>query len=101
MGCLLLLIGLVFPRVALALLLLLTTYLERAYGGVLLPLLGLIFLPYTCLWYAIVEVSLDGRWNILSVALMVLAVAFDLSAYVDGGWRFGSRRRVRVIEESV
>ena len=45
MPCLLLILFLAFPRIALLLLFFFSTYLERAYHGLLLPLLGFIFLP--------------------------------------------------------
>ena len=52
MPCLILIIFVAFPRIALVLLFLLSNYLERAYHGLLLPLLGFIFLPLTTLAYA-------------------------------------------------
>ena len=51
-GCLLLVVFLAFPRIALALLFLFSNYLERAYHGLILPLLGFLFLPLTTLVYA-------------------------------------------------
>jgi hypothetical protein len=47
MPCLLLLLVLAFPRVVLVLMFLLSDYLTRAYHGLLVPLLGFIFLPLT------------------------------------------------------
>ena len=52
MPCLLLIIFLAFPRIALVLLFLSSNYLQRAYHGLLLPLLGFLFLPLTTLAYA-------------------------------------------------
>ena len=43
MPCLLLLIVVAFPRVVLALMFLLSSYLQRAYHGLLIPLLGFFF----------------------------------------------------------
>jgi Zn-dependent protease with chaperone function len=52
MPCLLLILLLAFPRIALALLFFFSNYLERAYHGLILPLLGFVFLPITTLAYA-------------------------------------------------
>lgn len=52
MACLLLILFAAFPRVALLLIFFFSNYLERAYHGLLIPLLGFIFLPLTTLAYA-------------------------------------------------
>ena len=52
MGCLILIVFLAFPRLALLLLFFFSNYIERAYHGLLIPLLGFIFLPLTTLVYA-------------------------------------------------
>jgi UDP-N-acetylmuramyl pentapeptide phosphotransferase/UDP-N-acetylglucosamine-1-phosphate transferase len=89
MPCLLLLIVVAFPRVVLAILFLLTNYLDRAYHGLLVPLLGFFFLPLTTLAYAWIVNShrpLDG----LNLIILVLAVVFDLGGLGGGEWH---RRR--------
>jgi hypothetical protein len=53
MPCLVLILILAFPRVVLVLMLLLSTYIERAYHGLIIPLLGFIFLPLTTIVYAL------------------------------------------------
>jgi hypothetical protein len=53
MPCFLLLIILTFPRIALVLMWVLSTYLQRAFhDGLVLPVLGFIFLPLTTIVYA-------------------------------------------------
>ena len=53
MPCLLLFVILLFPRVAVVLIWLFSTYLQRAFhGGLLLPVLGFIFLPLATIVYA-------------------------------------------------
>ena len=52
MPCLLLLLILIFPRIVLVWMYLTSTYLQRAYHELLIPLLGFIFLPLTTLVYA-------------------------------------------------
>jgi hypothetical protein len=74
MPCLLILIALMAPRVALVLAWLFTDWIERAYDGVLVPLLGLVFLPLTTLAYALVW-SPDGQvegWDWFWIGMAVL-----------------------------
>jgi len=52
MPCLLLILFAAFPRIALVLLFFFSNYLQRAYHGLILPILGFIFLPLTTLVYA-------------------------------------------------
>jgi phosphate starvation-inducible membrane PsiE len=52
MPCLLLIVVLAFPRLAIALLFFFTHYLDRAFHSILLLILGFIFLPFTTLVYA-------------------------------------------------
>ena len=52
MPCLLLILVLAFPRVILAAMFLFSTYLERAYHGLIVPILGFLFLPLTTIVYA-------------------------------------------------
>ena len=52
MPCLLLILVLAFPRIVLVLMFLFSNYLTRAYHGLILPLLGFIFVPLTTLAYA-------------------------------------------------
>lgn len=89
MPCLVALLFLMFPRVALVLLWLFSNYLERAYHGILLPLLGFLFLPLTTLVYAYMinnHVPTDG----FSLVWLILAVLIDLGAMGHG---YRSRRR--------
>lgn len=87
MVCLLAIIALAFPRIALLILFFFTRYVDRAFhGGRLVPLLGFIFLPITTLvytWLVNAGYPMDG---IYLVALIV-AVIIDV-----GSWG-GLRRR--------
>jgi hypothetical protein len=90
MPCLLVVIILAFPRVVLALMFLLSNYLERAYHGLLIPLLGFFFLPVTTIVYAWLVNShrpLDG------VNLLILIVAVIIDAGGLGGGEWHRRRR--------
>ena len=85
MTLLVLLLGFFFPRLIIILLWFFTGWFRDAFSGILLPLLGLIFLPLTTLWYGISEVYLPG--TVQTVGLVV-AVLLDLG--ILGG---GARRR--------
>jgi hypothetical protein len=56
-GCLFALITLLSPRLGLLLLWLFTNYVDRAFSGWVLPLLGLLFAPWTTLLYVLVDVA--------------------------------------------
>jgi len=90
MPCLLLLIVLAFPRLVLILMFLLSNYLTRAFHGLLLPVLGFIFLPLTTITYAWIVNShkpLDGAY------LLILIVAVIIDAGGLGGGEWHRRRR--------
>jgi len=90
MPCLLLLIVLAFPRVVLALLFFFSTYLDRAYHGILIPLLGFIFLPLTTLAYAWMlnsHMPIEGG----NALILVIAVLIDVGG-VGGGGYYRQRR---------
>ena len=89
MPCLLLILVLAFPRIVLLLLFLFSTYLERAYHGLLLPLLGLVFLPLTTLSYAWMANTGQPTAGI-NLLILILAVVIDLGGLGGGEYR---RRR--------
>lgn len=92
MPCLLVLIAFFFPRLVIVLLALFSNYLSAAYHGLLVPLLGFIFLPYTTLAYAWAKHahgSIDGFYLLAVIA----AVLLDLGV-LGGSER---ARRVRVV----
>jgi hypothetical protein len=90
MPCLLLIVVLAFPRVVLVLMFLLSTYLQRAYHGLLIPLLGFFFLPLTTLVYAWLvneHRPLDG----VNLIILVVAVLIDAGGLGGGEWHRRSR----------
>jgi hypothetical protein len=90
MPCLLLILFLVFPRVALLLLFLLSNYLERAYQGLLVPLLGFIFLPLTTLVYAWMVNTQEPIAGI-NLVILIIAAVIDLGGL--GGGEYHRRTR--------
>ncbi len=79
MGCLIILVALISPRVALFFMWLFTNMVDRAYDNFAVPVLGFVFLPWTTLAYTIAH---DGH-DVSSVGWLFVAVALfvDLSSY--------------------
>lgn len=86
MPCLLLLVVLAFPRVVLVLMFLLSNYLQRAYHGLIIPLLGFIFLPLTTIVYAWLLNSHRPLADGVNVLMLIVAVLIDVGG-LGGGWR--------------
>jgi UDP-N-acetylmuramyl pentapeptide phosphotransferase/UDP-N-acetylglucosamine-1-phosphate transferase len=89
MPCLLVILIAAFPRVVLAFLFLTSSYLERAYHGVLLPILGFIFLPLTTLAYAWM---VNTSQVIQGVNLLILLIAAVIDLGGLGGGEYHRRR---------
>jgi hypothetical protein len=87
LGCLVVLIALFSPRLALVLTWIFTPWVDRAFGPIIWPILGLIFLPLTTLLYVILW-NTNGRgvtgWEWIVV---VLAVFGDVAAHAAGAAR--------------
>lgn len=89
MPCLLVILALLVPRVALALIWLFSNWFALAFRSVIWPLLGFIFMPYTTLAFMGAMVSagaLTGGWLVVLIA----AVVVDVS-------HLGFARRKRVV----
>lgn len=83
MGCLIVLAGLVAPRVVIVLLWLMTDWFSAFSNQFVLPILGFIFLPYSFLWYSAVLNWYGGEWGLMQSLIMVVAVLCDLGASGD------------------
>jgi len=83
MPCLLWLLTLAFPRLAIVVLFLFTHFLERAYHSFLLIVLGFFFLPLTTIVYAWV---VNGHHHVEGVylAAVVIAALADLGLIGHG-----------------
>jgi len=87
--CLLVILVAFFPRIALVLLFFFSSFLERAYHGLLIPLLGFIFLPLTTIVYAWM-VNTGHALAGINLIILIVAVIIDL-----GGWGGGYHRSRR------
>ena len=86
--CLLLILAFFGPRIAMVLLALFSDFFERPFDGILIPLLGWIFLPFTTLAYAW-SINTYGQVEGLGLILVIVAALVDLGA-IGGG---ANRRR--------
>ena len=85
MCCIVLVLALVGPRLALVLMWLFSDYLSRAYNGFVLPFLGFLFLPWTTIAYAIAQNAFGGL-NGIGLLLVILGLLGDIGV-IGGGAR--------------
>jgi len=84
------LLVLAFPRLILVLMALFSNYLDRAYHGLIVPLLGFFFLPLTTIVYAWL---LNSHRPLEGANLLILVVAVIIDAGGLGGGEWHRRRR--------
>ena len=89
MPCLMVLVGIAFPRLAIVLLFLFTTFLERAYHSLLLVVLGFVFLPLTTIVYAWI---VNARHPVDGIYLAALIIAVLADAGLLGQGEYHRRR---------
>ena len=83
MGCLFALIALLSPRFAIFLLWAFTNYVDRAFSGWFLPLLGLILAPWTTLFYVLAAAP-AGPVHVAGWIIVGIGVVMDLSSWAQG-----------------
>ena len=90
MPCILAVLILLTPRLAVALLWYFTHWFDGLFPSLLLPILGFLFLPWTLLAYLVAwqpVVGIQGiGWVVVGLGFLV-----DMSAYGGG---YGNRRRI-------
>ena len=87
MPCLLLLIVIAFPRVVIALMWFFSTYLQQAFhSGLVLPVLGFLFLPLTTIVYAW-ELNSGMPTAGINLLWLLIAVVIDLGGLGGGAHR--------------
>ena len=57
---------------------------NAAFGSIIWPILGIIFLPWTTLMY--VAVAPGGINGLLEWGFLILAIVIDIGAYAGGGY---------------
>ena len=89
MPCLVALLALISPRLALFFIWLLSNLLSRAFDNALVPLLGFFLLPWTTLAYAVMWDVGTHRVSGFEWFIVVLAFLADLGSYAGGRWQQG------------
>ena len=89
--CLLAVVGSFFPRIVLLFMWIFTTYVDRAFSSFFVPLLGLLFLPYTTIMYCLAynpaaHGVVGAAWLWVGLCLLL-----DLMSYGSGGYSRRSR----------
>ena len=90
MPLLIIILGLLIPRITIALLYFFTNWFQGIFHGLLVPIFGFILLPTTLLWYSAVQNWFQGEWGSIPVIGMIIALIIDL---------FPARRR-RALERT-
>lgn len=94
MPCLVALIALFFPRLAIILLVIFSDYIGRGFGGaIVLPFLGFLFMPFTTLAYALAQ-NAAGAVSGIYLVIVIIAVLLDIGSW--GGGAATHRRTVVV-----
>lgn len=88
MPCLFAIFALLTPRLLIVALWFLTTWFTGIFNTLLWPILGLIFLPTSLLWYTAVHHWFGGVWSLWPIIGMIVALMIDISPA-------GGRRRRR------
>jgi hypothetical protein len=84
MSCLSQIVFIMLPRIVLVLVFLNTTYVQRAANhGLLLPLVGFVFLPLTVLAYALM-VDVGQSDTSIGFLLLIISMATDLGSLFVG-----------------
>ena len=90
MPCLLALLAVAFPRIAIVLLWLFTNFFTGVYNNLVIPILGFLFLPLTLIVYTYLQRSHPGALGTQGLIFIFIAVIIDLG--LIGGGTYGRRR---------
>ena len=79
MACVILVLALLMPRVAVAVLWLFTRWFDGLFPSLLWPIVGFLLLPTTLLWYTVVQRWFGGVWTLWPVVGLVVSFLIDLA----------------------
>lgn len=88
MPCIFAVFALMAPRLVVVVLWFFSSWFQGIFASILWPILGLIFLPTTLLWYTAVHHWFGAQWTLWPIVGLVVALLIDLSPA-------GGRRRAR------
>lgn len=93
MQCLLIVLALAAPRLLLFFIWILTDWFSRSFYTVVIPVLGILFMPYTTLAYLAAmlnnNMAVSGWWT----GLILLAIIVDVAHLGVGRFRKRARRK--------
>jgi hypothetical protein len=78
MPCLLAVLVVAFPRVAIVLLYLFTNFFSGVFNTILVPILGFLFLPITLIAYTYIHNTHMAVQDVTSLVILFIAVILDL-----------------------
>ncbi|MBV9404118.1 MAG: hypothetical protein JO211_02160 [Acidobacteriaceae bacterium] len=87
MPCLLALLAVAFPRVAIVLLWLFSSFFSGVYNNIIIPVLGFLFLPLTLIVYTYLEKTHPGPLGTQQLIFIFIAVILDLGLIGGGTYR--------------
>jgi hypothetical protein len=79
MPCLFAVFALLTPRLVIVVLWFFTTWFRGIFDSLLWPILGLIFLPTTLLWYTAVQHWFGGQWSLWPILGLIASLLIDIS----------------------
>jgi hypothetical protein len=79
MPCVLALLTLLTPRLAVVLLWFFSHWFDGLFAKPLWPVLGFVFAPTTLLWYTVVQRWFGGAWTFWPIVGLVVALTIDLT----------------------
>jgi hypothetical protein len=85
MGCLVVLLAFISPRLALFAIFLFSDLLSRSFDSWFVPFLGFFLLPWTTLAYAVMWASSTNEVAGFEWFIVILAFVFDLGSYANRG----------------
>lgn len=86
MPCLLALLAVAFPRVAIVLLWLFSNFFIGVYHGIIIPVIGFLFLPLTLIVYTYLAKISGGHLTTTQFVFIFIAVVVDLGL-IGGSYR--------------
>jgi hypothetical protein len=79
MPCIFAVFALLTPRLLIVVLWFFTTWFRGMFDSLLWPVLGLIFMPTTLLWYTAVQHWFGGQWSLWPIIGLIVALMIDIS----------------------
>lgn len=87
MPCLLALLAVAFPRIAIVLLWLFTHFFTGVYNNIIIPILGFLFLPLTLIVYTYLQKLHPGALGTQGLIFVFIAVILDLGLVGSSTYR--------------